>query len=306
MNDAIQLDQVRQLEVAERDGARKKAIDLSIPKRREVKDFEQQSYSKFPEEAINAITVACFVLLGVFFLPSAIRVFQIASETYALSITNEQIRPIVATIAGACIVLGAEIAVIIFSLAAVLLPLPTIVGKREWGRVLLTIMTLLSGAIALVGNVQVAFFPTSGTSAAVTVRVAVTPFGILEALAPPIAVLGTSYVLKLILLAKAETRHQARRKYEEYEKQRRDYIAEPEKIPGFQMRRIQCLREAIVSANAKRFGKANLQNELSDSQWSFLVDRELRAENWYKPTPEGAFNGANPSLQPGPSEEIAQ
>ena len=99
---------------------------------------------------------------------------------------------------GIATVLTAEIGQVVFSLALATL------GTTPSARRLLYSSMGIATAIALVGNVQVAL-PGHAES----------PFAWLEAIAPPLLVLSTAYVLKEQMLEAIELRHANERAYQE-------------------------------------------------------------------------------------------
>jgi hypothetical protein len=99
---------------------------------------------------------------------------------------------------GVVTVLTAEVGQVVFSLALATL------GTTTSARRLLYISIGIATLIALVGNVQIAL-PEHADN----------PFAWLEAIAPPLLVLSTAYVLKEQMLAAIEMRHANERAYQE-------------------------------------------------------------------------------------------
>jgi hypothetical protein len=125
----------------------------------------------------------------------------------------------------------------------------------------------IATAIALVGNVQVAL-PGHHSS----------PFAWLEAIAPPLLVLSTAYVLKEQLLESIEMRHANERAYQEAVNLWQSATADPEHHPRWMQFYANALRDAIRKANNRR---KDAQASLNTGDWRALVYRELQADNWY-------------------------
>jgi hypothetical protein len=172
------IENLRPLTQEQRQGARKNAHDAVIraigPKPMR-EHFYHSTISKYPPSVTRLIFLLCLVLLLAAFTPSAIRLYVIGSQTFGQAVSND----VAMTAVGFATILSAEIGQIVFSLA-----LATLGTSRSARRLLITSMTIAT-IISLVGNVQTAL-PGHETS----------PFAWLEALAPPIIVLATAYVIK--------------------------------------------------------------------------------------------------------------
>jgi hypothetical protein len=166
---------------------------------------------------------------------------------------------------GIATVLTAEIGQVVFSLA--LATLGTSKGAR---RLLYGSMGIATG-IALIGNVQVAL-PGHIES----------PFAWLEAIAPPLLVLSTAYVLKEQMLESIEMRHANERAYQEAINEWQQAAASPETHPQWMRFYANALRDALRKTNNRR---KEVLESLSTADWRALVYRELQADNWYE-TPE--------------------
>ena len=104
------------------------------------------------------------------------------------------------------------------------------------------------------------------------------PFAWLEAIAPPLLVLSTAYVLKEQLLESIETRHANERAYQEAVNLWQTATANPESHPGWMQFYANALRDALRKSNSRR--KETLA-ALNTGHWRALVYRELQADNWY-------------------------
>ena len=220
-------------------------------------NFDRHTASRYPPSVTRLINILCIVLLLAAFTPSAIRLFVIGSETFGAAVPNS-----LAMIAvGIATVLTAEIGQVVFSLALATL------GTTPSARRLLYASMGIATAIALVGNVQVAL-PGHHTS----------PFAWLEAIAPPLLVLSTAYVLKEQLLESIKIRHANERAYQEAINIWQAATLDPESHLGWMQFYANALRDAIRKANNRR---KDALASLNTDNWRALVYRELQADNWY-------------------------
>ncbi len=220
------------------------------------------------------ISGLCIALLLAAFTPSAIRLYVIGSTTFGTAVPYE-----LAMIAvGIATVLTAEVGQVVFSLA--LATLGTSKGAR---RLLYGSMGIATG-IALIGNVQVAL-PGHLES----------PFAWLEAIAPPLLVLSTAYVLKEQMLEAIELRHANERAYQEAINEWQRATINPEAHNRWMQFYANALRDALRKVNSR---KRDVLETLSHADWRALVYRELQADDWYT-TPETT---AAPVLAEGVNE----
>lgn len=254
------LNQIKPLTQEQRQNARalaQQAVVREIGDRPLRENFDRHTALRYPPSVTRLINILCIVLLLAAFTPSAIRLFVIGSETFGAAVPNN-----LAMIAvGIATVLTAEIGQVVFSLALATL------GTTTSARRLLYASMGIATAIALVGNVQVAL-PGHHTS----------PFAWLEAIAPPLLVLSTAYVLKEQLLESIEMRHANERAYQEAINIWQAATADPESHSGWMQFYANALRDAIRKANNRR--KEALVS-LNTDNWRALVYQELQADNWY-------------------------
>lgn len=122
--------------------------------------------------------------------------------------------------------------------------------------------------IALVGNIQLAL-PGHTRS----------PFAWLEAIAPPLLVLSTAYVLKSQMLDSIQQRHANERAYQDALVTWAAATNEPEQHPRWSQFYANALRDALRRSNARR--KVVLE-DMTTADWRAAVWRELQAESWYE------------------------
>jgi hypothetical protein len=111
-----------------------------------------------------------------------------------------------------------------------------------------------------------------------------TPFAWLEAIAPPVLVLPTAYVLKEQVLESVERRHADEHAYQEALVEWQLATANPEDHPHWQQYYANALRDALLKANNRR---QEALNQMTQETWRFAVTREMRAERWYVQPEQG-------------------
>ncbi|MBE2267032.1 MAG: hypothetical protein IAE80_02285 [Anaerolinea sp.] len=258
------LAQIKPLTQEERQLARSAAAEAvmrDIGERPDRERFNHHAAHRYPPMVTKLISGLCIALLLAAFTPSAIRLYVIGSSTFGAAVPYE-----LAMIAvGIATVLTAEVGQVVFSLA--LATLGTSKGAR---RLLYGSMGIATG-IALIGNVQVAL-PGHLES----------PFAWLEAIAPPLLVLSTAYVLKEQLLEAIELRHANERAYQEAINDWQRATINPEAHNRWMQFYANALRDALRKVNSR---KREVLETLSHADWRALVYRELQADDWYE-TPE--------------------
>jgi len=255
-------------------GAAAEAVMRDIGDRPDRDHFNQHAAHRYPPMVTKLISGLCIALLLAAFTPSAIRLYVIGSTTFGTAVPYE-----LAMIAvGIATVLTAEVGQVVFSLA--LATLGTSKGAR---RLLYGSMGIATG-IALIGNVQVAL-PGHLES----------PFAWLEAIAPPLLVLSTAYVLKEQMLEAIELRHATERAYQEAINDWQRATVNPEAHSRWMQFYANALRDALRKVNSR---KREVLEMLSQADWRALVYRELQADDWYE-TPE---TSAAPVLLEGGNE----
>jgi hypothetical protein len=265
------LAQIKPLNQEERQLARSAAAEAvmrDIGERPQRDHYNQHAAHRYPPMVTKLISGLCIALLLAAFTPSAIRLYVIGSSTFGAAVPYE-----LAMIAvGIATVLTAEVGQVVFSLA--LATLGTSKGAR---RLLYGSMGIATG-IALIGNVQVAL-PGHMES----------PFAWLEAIAPPLLVLSTAYVLKEQMLEAIELRHANERAYQEAMNEWQRATINPEAHNRWMQFYANALRDALRKVNSR---KREVLETLSHADWRALVYRELQADDWYE-TPEST---ATPAL----------
>jgi len=271
------LAQIKPLTPEERQLARsaaQEAVQREIGDRPNREYFNHHATRRYPPGVTKLINVLCIVLLLAAFTPSAIRLYVIGSETFGAAVPYE----LAMVAVGIATVLTAEIGQVVFSLALATL------GTSKGARRLLYSSMGIATAIALVGNVQVAL-PGHIES----------PFAWLEAIAPPLLVLSTAYVLKEQMLESIEMRHANERAYQEAVNEWQRSAINPEAHPRWMQFYANEIRDALRKGNSRR---REAVEALTNGDWRSLVYRELQADNWYE-TPEAP---AAPVLAESPNE----
>ncbi|MFW5696628.1 MAG: hypothetical protein ACOCXR_02465 [Phototrophicaceae bacterium] len=269
------LSQIKSLTQDERQSAQasaQQAVMRAVGERPLREAFDRHTASRYPPSVTKLINGLCIVLLLAAFTPSAIRLFVIGSETFGGAVPDH----LAMLAVGIATVLTAEIGQVVFSLALATM------GTTASARRLLYASMGIATAIALVGNVQVAL-PGHMHS----------PFAWLEAIAPPLLVLSTAYVLKEQLLIAIETRHANERAYQEAVNLWQSATVDPERHPHWMQFYANALRDAIRKANSRR---KDALAELTTADWRAMVYRELQADNWY----------AQPVIEAVPAEQTSE
>jgi hypothetical protein len=252
-----QIKPLRQEERQKAHAAAQEAVMRAVGERPIREYFDQHSASRFPVSVTRLINGLCIVLLLAAFTPSAIRLFVIGSETFGAAIPDHLAMAAV----GVATVLTAEIGQVVFSLALATL------GTTASTRRLLYASMGIATAIALVGNIQVAL-PGHAES----------PFAWLEAIAPPLLVLSTSYVLKEQVLESIDMRHGNERAYQEAVNLWQGATADAERHPHWKQFYANALRDALRKVNSRR---KDALAALTTADWRALVYRELQADQWF-------------------------
>ena len=220
--------QIRPLTQEERQLARsaaEEAVMRDIGERPQREQFNQHAAHRYPPTVTRLITGLCIALLLAAFTPSAIRLYVIGSQTFGAAVPY----PLAMIAVGIATVMTAEIGQVVFSLALATL------GTTPSARRLLYSSMGIATAIALVGNVQIAL-PGHADS----------PFAWLEAIAPPLLVLSTAYVLKEQMLEAIELRHANERAYQEVSNDWQRATLNPEAHSGWMQFYANALRDAAA------------------------------------------------------------
>lgn len=255
------IENLRPLTQEQRQSARKaarEAVVRAIGPKPTREHFNYATISKYPPSVTRLIFLLCLVLLLAAFTPSAIRLYVIGSQTFGQAVSND----VAMTAVGFATVLSAEIGQIVFSLA-----LATLGTSQSARRLLITSMAITT-IISLVGNVQLAL-PGHENS----------PFAWLEALAPPIIVLATAYVIKEQILDSIEIRHANEQAFQTALDDWRLVTAMPEDHPSWMQFYANALQDALRKTNARR---RETLSQMTVEDWRLAVGGEMRADMWYQ------------------------
>jgi hypothetical protein len=270
-----------------RETARRNAI-RRVGERPQRAQFEHHTASKYPPFVRTAITGFMLLLLIAAFMPSAFRIYRVASHTFGKAITD----PTQQDIAGVAFVLLAELACLGFVIAAGTLD----IGRKTRG--LLYLAAIVSTLIACIGNVQVAIQHTPGAWTWFTQWIesfSHEPFSWFEAIAPPVFTLIAGLVLKEIGLESIQRRHENERAYQQALADWKTATADPEALPSFRPVYANALRDQLQRVNAKGRGRDQriaVMHALSTEDWRALVQRELAADSWFAEPAHGTLTPA--------------
>jgi hypothetical protein len=227
--------------------AARQAVVRSIGPRPTRGQFTHHTASKYPPTVTRLISLLCIVLLLAAFAPSAIRLYVIGSQTFGQAVSNS----VAMTAVGLATVFSAEVGQVVFSLALATL------GTSPASRRLLYCSMGIATPLALTGNIQVAL-PGHTQS----------PFAWLEAIAPPLLVLSTAYVLKEQVLETIEQRHANERVFQLALADWLAATAEPEQHLQWPQFYANALRDTLLKANFRR--KETL-GEMTVDSWRLAV-----------------------------------
>lgn len=234
------------------------ALKRNLGQEPERDSFSEYSASKYPRYITWTIIGLCVALLLSAFTPSALRLFRIGSVEFANSIPEAG--SIFAV--GIATVLTAEIAQVVFSLA-----FAVVQNANRTQRGWLLFMASIATAIALVGNVTVA-----------------NPhdlFTWLEALAPPLLVLGTAYVLKEQWLNAIHQRHANEIAYQVAVTEWKQLTSNLEQHAEWMHYYANALWDAIRKGQGRGKRAKEMLATLTVADRRALVYRELQSEKWY-------------------------
>jgi hypothetical protein len=252
---------IRPLTQEQRQAARHlahRAVINTIGAKPTREQFMYTTISKYPPAIMRLISALCLVLLLAAFTPSAIRLYVIGSQTFGQAVDNA----VAMTAVGLATVLSAEIGQVVFS------PALATLGTSRSSRRLLYSSMLIATTVSLVGNIQLSL-PGHAES----------PFAWLEAIAPPVLVLSTAYVLKEQVLASIEQRHADEQAFQAALTDWQAATANPEEHPQWSQFYANALRDALRKVNNRR---QDTLSQMSQDDWRVAVTREMEADLWYE------------------------
>jgi len=126
---------------------------------------------------------------------------------------------------------------------------------------------MIATTISLAGNIQLAL-----------PHHAYSPFAWLEAIAPPLLVLSTAYVLKEQVLEIIQQRHANEYAYQTALSEWQAMSSHPESYPYWTQCYANALRDALRQTNARRTEALQV---MTVEDWKAAVLREMHAEHWY-------------------------
>lgn len=258
--------QIQMLSDEQRIEAQQMASEMvikAVGDRPQRKDFDRITISKYPDWINNFILGLVVIVLFASFIPSAIRLFHIGYETFIEGVNNH----LASLLVGLSVVVMAETAQILFSVASVVLE-----TDKKSERLLNASMAAAT-ILALVGNGQVAL-----------VGHWTNPFAWLEALLPPLMVLATAYILKQQLLTVIENRHSNERAYQTALQEWQIATSQPEQHPRYRGALANQLKHSIYQHNARGTGstaRKDLMASFTNKDWFMLVNREMKADDWF-------------------------
>lgn len=260
------------------------AVQLLAGERPRRADYADTHISKYPDWLIRSVVALCAGLLVVMFIPSSIRLWHIGSETFGEGANLNSKTAMV--LVGYCVVLMAEITVVLFTLAWAVLEL------KRGTRLILAFSIVAGVSIALVGNIEIGLVRAGS----------VTAFTYLETILPPLLTLSTSFVLKEVALDKIKHRHADNTTYNAVLQEWEAVFNQPERHVEWGQLFANALRDKIREVNGRNRGateRLEVLNALSSEEWSRLVRREMQADEWYQQDVADSVQGDVQSIVQG-------
>jgi len=245
--------------------ARELALNITFPEPK-PEDYNHIRHDRWGPQAFLFMVVVMTVMFAAGFIPSALRVYKVASETFSMGIPSKT----QSAIAGATFVIMAEIATIAFVISARLIE---DAGLRRG----LYAMGTLAALSAIIGNLQVALDYDSNVALdwlkKFFTSIMYHPFTALEAVLPPTFTLFGGLLLGEIILGHIETRRARLLAYRhDIERWRRAGI-EIEKSPEY-FRQLQIVTWAAYTKQYSRH-KFFQETEWTTEARKRLVAREI-------------------------------
>lgn len=244
-------------------------------------EFQENHVSKYPPAVVNAVLILCGVALLAAFYPSAMRLYEAGKESFYHSIPNEN----KARAAGISLIVMAELTLLICNLALAVIMATSIY------RVALNAGSIISTAIALVGNIQIGLWNQTES-----------PIAWLETIAPPLLVVILSFVLKGVLLTRISETHQWQTTFKQALDRWQQDVRNAEHSPRFRQvyaNELKALYVAINSEGRGRSDRLNYLQALSSQGWSSLVKAALNEDVWYDDDVE-VIDGYIPRIEIAP------
>ena len=223
-------------------------------------DFDGYTVSRYPAYVQFLITLLCTVVLIAAFVPSAIRIYDIGSKTFAQAIGD----PVSPGAVGIAIIILSEAGQVVSTLALAVL------GSSKYARILLLLAAGAFTLIALSGNVEVAD-PWAHKGL----------FIWLEALAPPCLVLSMAYVLKEQALHGIQRRHADNLAYLQALAEWKDKTQDPEAHPEWKNAYANALRDEIRKVAQRSLHTKEIVQGWGLDEWRARVASEMRAHEWF-------------------------
>lgn len=268
--------QFRPLYESERDAAYEVARLKIAGKKPEDLVPHNELTSKYPVGVTRFIRVVVTLVLIAAFFPSAFRVFRAGFEAFNQSIPGEVF---MAGIVGLASVMLAELGQIICTMAL------AVFDTSRFARGILWASVFTFTLFALVGNYEIAK-PWDGKGL----------FPYLEAVVPTLLVVSMAYILKQQWLDTIADRHALKQKYDNAMAAYKLKYDTAEDQDGWKRTYANTLRDTLRRVYVKIGQKEEIAS-LTTAQWTMLVNREMRAGEWYDETITTADFNPQPTKQ---------
>lgn len=244
-------------------------------------EFRENHIGRYPAAVVNTVLFLCAVALLAAFYPSAMRLYEAGYHSFYHAIQN----PTKAQLAGVSLIVMAELTLLICNLAL------TVIDASTSYRIMLNIGSILSTAIALVGNIQVGLVGQFDS-----------PIAYLETMTPPLLVVILSFVLKGVLLTRISETHQWQTSFRQALDRWQQDVRNAEHSPRFKQAYAAELKALYVSINGDGRGRTerlNYLQSLTAQEWSALVKAAFSEDVWYDDAVV-AFDGYMPRIEINP------
>lgn len=226
-------------------------------------EFRENHIGKYPAVVVNTVLILCGVALLAAFYPSAMRLYEAGKESFYHAIPDQD----KARAAGVSLIVMAELTLLICNLALAVIP------STPTYRFALNLGSVISTAIALVGNIQIGLWNQTES-----------PIAWFETIAPPLLVVILSFVLKGVLLTRISESHQWQTAFKQALDRWQSDVRSAEQSPRFKQAYAAELKAVYMAINSEGRGRAErLQylQSLTSQEWSALVKAAFAEDVWY-------------------------
>lgn len=249
----------------------RKAVISRIGKEPKREDYSRPAFDKYPAWVTFLIGFLIVLVMFAAFIVSAMRLFHIGSMEFFNTIEDKNS----ATIAGAMIIILSEASAILFTIAV------NVIGESRVSKAVMIVSAIIATCIALSGNYYVALYQRHTTV-----------FSWFDTFAPPLVTLSAAFVLERFIFRVIEQRQKDRLDFENDLRTHREKTSNPEDYDSFDQDYANAIWDSLLSIN--RTNRRQIDNvtiidllrKASSTDKTILVQREISADTWYRPSVE--------------------